>query len=154
AAFARASGPRPRLVRRTRRPAMIKPTYLAAFAAVAAVPLALGAHEVLAQGLTRTIQLDWSFGPDRDQDEAPQLRFARRGMQASIDHQEAPAVVEQLIAALQGGEGSEVAFALAREAGALACSGRVTGRETAAGTCRFDPSEAFVAELARHDIAP
>jgi hypothetical protein len=50
--------------------------------------------------------------------------------------------------------GQEVGFSLTREAGVVACTGRVTAPGRAAGVCRFDPDLRFVRELASRDLQP
>ncbi|MGX7894645.1 hypothetical protein [Tsuneonella sp. HG222] len=50
--------------------------------------------------------------------------------------------------------GASISFAVAREAGTLACHGTVTAPQRASGTCRLDPDQGFAARFEAKGIAP
>jgi hypothetical protein len=100
-------------------------------------------------------RIDWTYGAETFQGTpAPQLRFSHKGSMSSFGADEVPEIVGEFAAASLASPGEAVSFALAREAGALACTGRVTEPGRAAGTCRFDPDEHYIAELARRGLFP
>lgn len=100
-------------------------------------------------------RIDWTYGADTSHGtHAPQLRFSHEGSMSSFGTDKVPEIASELAATSLASPGEAVSFSLAREAGALACTGRVLGAGRAAGTCRFDPNERYVAELARRDLFP
>ena len=97
--------------------------------------------------------IEWRYraasGPRSD----PSLRLEREGMNSSLDPEDLPEVMAALAASAEHpGEGA--AFSVVREAGALACAGRVSAIGSAAGKCRFDPDEGFLAALAARGLHP
>ena len=99
--------------------------------------------------------IEWSYATRaRDEEGRPYLRFARDGMNSAMGAENLPEAADALAAVSSASGGEPVAFAVTREAGVLACSGRVTGRGRAAGTCRFDPDADFVAALAAKGLVP
>lgn len=92
----------------------------------------------------------WSYRSDAE----PQLQVVHEGMNASFDASELPEVMAVLAAASPRSPGEAVSFSVAREAGALACTGRRDADGDAAGTCRFDPNEDFAAKLTARGLAP
>ena len=121
------------------------------------LPLAL-----LALGVTGTLihaagpstgpidDIEWSYRADPE----PRLQITRKGMNSTFDASELPEIMETLAAASPRSPGEAVSFSLAREAGALACSGRTTGDGDAEGTCRFDATESYLAALAERRLRP
>jgi hypothetical protein len=94
--------------------------------------------------------IEWSYaGGDN-----PRVRLTHDGMNSTIDADELPSVAGGLAAVSSPNPGEPVSFDLAREAGSLVCTGEWTANGKARGTCRFDPSEAFVAELAARGLRP
>jgi hypothetical protein len=75
-------------------------------------------------------------------------------MNSTFDASDLPEIMESLAAASSRSPGEAVSFDLAREAGALACTGRVDGDGDADGTCRFDPHEGYVADLTARGLRP
>ncbi|HYC82606.1 MAG TPA: hypothetical protein VEB68_08055 [Croceibacterium sp.] len=119
--------------------------------------LALGVTGTLIHAATPALaalgpvaDIEWSYRAAPE----PHLRVIHDGMNSTFDADELPEVMDALAAASPRSPGEAVSFSLAREAGALACSGVATGRTTAAGTCRFDPSGAFVAGLTERGLRP
>jgi len=133
---------------------MLRPTAIAAVALSAAIATLACARDRPSAGPADTIDdIEWSYraasGPHGD----PMLRLEREGMNASFDAQDLPEIMAAL-AASSGRSGEGAAFSVVREAGALACAGRVTALGTAQGTCRFDPDEGFLAALAARGLHP
>jgi hypothetical protein len=93
--------------------------------------------------------IEWSYLGD----DGGRLQFEREGMTVTLGADQLPEAVAALTAMAAPARGSPVAFALVREAGALACAGNVTERG-AGGTCRFDPDEGFVSALAARGLVP
>ncbi|HTM94569.1 MAG TPA: hypothetical protein VL100_01945 [Croceibacterium sp.] len=93
--------------------------------------------------------IEWSYaGGDN-----PRVRLTHDGMNSTMDTNDLPRVADGLATA-SSSPGEAVSFNLAREAGALACTGAWGTNGKARGTCRFDPSEAFVGELAARGLRP
>ena len=93
--------------------------------------------------------IEWSYaGGDN-----PHVRLTHDGMNSTMDTDDLPRVADGL-AATSSNPGEAVSFDLAREAGALACTGEWAAQGTAHGTCRFDPDQAFVAALAGRGLRP
>lgn len=124
-----------------------------------ALPLA-----ILALGLTGTLihaaapaphpihaieGIEWTYDPD---DEG-RIELRHDHMNSTFDASELPEVADQLAAASSSSPGEAVTFALVREAGALACTGKRTA-SGARGTCRFDPTESYVAALSERGLRP
>jgi hypothetical protein len=96
--------------------------------------------------------IEWSYATRaRDDRGEPYLRFEREGMSTTMSVDGLPEAQAALASATPG---QPVSFAVAREAGALACTGRVAAPGRAGGTCRFDPDHSFVAALAAHGLVP
>jgi hypothetical protein len=83
-----------------------------------------------------------------------QVRFTHDGMNTSFGSDEAPLIMGEQATASLNSPGEAVSFAVVREAGTLACTGRVESAGRASGTCRFDPDERFTAELTRRGLPP
>jgi len=99
--------------------------------------------------------ISWTYDDESDPGGSSwQLRFKHDRSNSSIDSDGAADVRQVIDTIARAAPGQAVSFSLAREAGTLACSGRARGEGEAGGTCRFDPNNAFAAELARRDIAP
>lgn len=94
--------------------------------------------------------IEWHYRGGSD----PQLQLVHEGMNASLNSNEVPEIMAVLAAASSRSPGEAVSFGLVREAGALACAGRADGDGGAEGACRFDPSEAYVAELTAQGLRP
>lgn len=100
-------------------------------------------------------RIDWTYGAESSGEKSHnQLRFSHEGSTSSFGSDDAPEIAGELAAASLASPGEAVSFALVREAGALACTGRVVEAGRAAGTCRFDPDEGYIAELARRGLVP
>lgn len=100
-------------------------------------------------------RIAWTYGAQNsDGAAATQLRFSHEGSISSFEAGDVPEILGKLAAASLASPGEAVSFNLAREAGALACTGHVTEAGPAAGTCRFDPDEHFVADLGRRGLFP
>ena len=99
--------------------------------------------------------IEWSYAVQaRDDGEEPYLRFNRHGMNTMMGADDLPEAAAALAMVSSAAPGAPVSFALTREAGVIACTGTVTERGRAGGTCRFDPDRGFVAALAARDLAP
>jgi hypothetical protein len=139
---------------------MIRLPLLAALTLLTAAPsMPQSPTQTAAQAPVRSYpaiqRIDWTYGTDTSHGaSATQLRFSHKGSMSSFGADEVPEIVGELAAASLASPGEAVSFALAREAGALACTGRATEPGRAAGTCRFDPDERYVAELARRGLVP
>src|SRR5205085_4312612 len=103
--------------------------------------------------LGRSNQIDWVYGPGDEAGEEVRIHFFRRGMQSSLDTNEAPDALNIVSRQASGSPGDAVSFSVVREPGALICSGSVTETGRAAGTCRFDPDDGFVRALAARNVA-
>lgn len=95
-------------------------------------------------------EIAWRFGGDRGG--ASTLRFSRQDLSIGLDADDAPQIIEALGAATRAPTDRPIAFSLSREAGALACTGRVVDAGAAKGTCTFDPDERFARALAERDL--
>jgi hypothetical protein len=96
-------------------------------------------------------QIAWTY---ETADAATRLKFSHGGSTSSFDAGQVPEIAGALAAASLAEPGAALSFSLAREPGALACTGQVKEPGRAAGTCRFDPDERYVAELARRGLLP
>src|SRR6187551_3488089 len=99
--------------------------------------------------------IEWSYaiGADGDQGES-HLQFERDGMNTTMGADNLPEATAALARVSSAAAGEPVSFGLMREAGAIACTGRVTGHGRADGTCRFDPDQGFVEALAARGLVP
>ncbi|HEY6817728.1 MAG TPA: hypothetical protein VI168_19520 [Croceibacterium sp.] len=96
----------------------------------------------------------WSYRPAADAQSRPLLELKRAGMTSMFDPNDLPDVMREL-AAVPPDQGAATGFRLVREAGTLVCTGRATGAgHAAAGTCRFDPDQRFLAALAERGLSP
>ena len=95
----------------------------------------------------------WSYRAASGPESKAVLRFTRDDMSSTFDPSDLPEIMDALAASPDTPSG-DISFSLAREAGALACAGRTTAQGRAAGTCRFDPDERFIAGLAARDLHP
>lgn len=99
--------------------------------------------------------IEWSYAAQaRDGDGKPYLRFERDRMNTTLGADDLPDVAAALAGVSSAASGTLVSFAVAREAGALACTGSVTEPGRARGTCRFDPDARYVAALAARGLTP
>jgi hypothetical protein len=99
--------------------------------------------------------IEWSYASRaRDEDGDAFLRLQRDGMNTTMGADNLPVLAEALAPVSAGKPGDPISFELAREAGVLACTGTVTVRGRAAGTCRFEADQRFVAELAARGLYP
>ena len=132
---------------------MIRLTPLAIAGTLAATGLTaqVGAR---AQQAVSSDQIHWSYRSHARGIDKPQLRFEHGEMDTSIDAEETPDVFADLARTTAGGADLPVSFSLAREAGLLTCTGRSDEDADAAGSCRFDPNEAFIAALAARKLTP
>jgi hypothetical protein len=97
----------------------------------------------------------WAYQDEAAADgSARRLRFEHDGSNASVDSHGRPDVQQVIETIARAPAGQAVAFSLVREAGTLACTGRVEAGGQGSGTCRFDPNDGFGAGLARRGIAP
>jgi hypothetical protein len=130
---------------------MLRPILPLAVVALGITGTLLNAAPPSAQGATATMEgIEWSYRAGED----PQLRLQHEGMNSTFDTSELPEIMGMLAAASPRSPGEAVSFSLAREAGALACNGRTGADGDAEGTCRFDPSERYVADLTARGLAP
>jgi len=133
---------------------MFRTSFLAALTLLAASPT-LPAAEPPARSYAAIEQVGWTYGDEAYPGGTTRLvRFTHDGGTSSLGESEATRIVGELAAASLARPGEAVAFTLARQAGSLACTGRVESRGRAAGTCRFDPDQGFAAELGRRGIVP
>jgi hypothetical protein len=136
---------------------MIRLPLLAALTLLTAAPSTPQTAAQLAEAPARSYpaieRIDWTYGAESGAP-ATQLRFSHESSTSSFGPDDMPEIMGELAAASLASPGEAVSFSLAREAGALACTGRATEPGHAAGTCRFDPDERYVAELARRDLFP
>jgi len=115
--------------------------------------LALGAAGTLIHAASPSAPIDdveWAYHGGGQ----PNLRLVHHGMNTTLNASDLPEVMEALAAASPRSPGEAVSFSLEREAGALACSGRTDADGDAEGTCRFDPSESYLADLAERGLRP
>ena len=99
--------------------------------------------------------LEWSYAAQaRDEGGSSYLRLTREGMNSTMGANHIPEVATALAVVAAGNAGDPVSFEVVREAGVIACTGAVTVRDRAGGTCRFDPDQRFVATLATHGLHP
>jgi hypothetical protein len=112
-------------------------------------------HEASARAYPALDDIHWSYRAEGASGElTDQLRFTRDGMNTSFGSDKAPLIMGERATASLNSPGEAVSFIVAREAGRLACTGRVESAGRAAGTCRFDPDMRFAAELARRGLPP
>jgi hypothetical protein len=133
---------------------MIRSTLLTALALLTAAPsLPQTATQPPARSAAQSYppieQIAWTYEPAGS---AAQLRFADGGSSWGLGLDDMPGIMRELATISTERSDAAVSFSLVREAGALACAGRVTERGRAAGTCRFDPDERYVAQLARRGL--
>lgn len=138
---------------------MIRTPFLAALMLFAAAPIlpqaaTLSAAESPPRSYAPIERIEWSYRAERARDESKQLRFSHKGMTTSFSSEEAAALMGELAAASLASPGEAVSFSAAREAGTLACTGRVEQAGSAAGTCRFDPDKRFTDALTRRGLPP
>ena len=99
--------------------------------------------------------LRWDYQPgSSNRFSEEHLRIARKGRSISFDENETRAILGDGAAASLNSPGEAVSFALARAAGALACTGKVERAGRASGTCRFDPDEGFIAAMTERGLPP
>jgi hypothetical protein len=138
---------------------MYRSITLATLALLAAAPTlsqtAPTAHQAAARSYRALDDIRWSY----DEEASPgrstnQLRLTRDGMNTSFGSDEARRLMGELATASLASPGEAVTFSVVREAGALACSGRVERQGHASGQCRFDPDERFTGALAQRGLPP
>lgn len=138
---------------------MIRTPILAALTLLSAAPVlppaaAISAVEAAPRHYSPIESLDWAYRDDGVPGRSKQLRFSHNGMTTSFSSDEAAGVMGELATASLASPGEAVTFSVVREAGALACSGRVEGAGNASGTCRFDPDERMTTALTRRGLPP
>lgn len=99
-------------------------------------------------------RIEWRLVPARKDGAEPRIEVSDGTMHSTLGVSNLPDAVGRLAAASPSSPGEAVSFSLVREAGAIGCVGRNGAHNTARGTCRFDPSEAYVAALARRGLRP
>lgn len=100
--------------------------------------------------------IEWSYGEKtRGGFDHGSLRFTRKGGQmSSYGESEAATILGEGFAASLVSPGEAVSFSMRREAGVMACGGKVVAVGKAAGSCRFDPDAGFAAALRQRGLAP
>jgi hypothetical protein len=138
---------------------MYRSITLATLALFAAAPTlsqtAQTAHQAAARAYRALDDIRWSY----DEESSPghstnQLRLTRDGMNTGFGSDEARRLMGELATASLASPGEAVSFTVVRDAGALACSGRVERQGHASGSCRFDPDERFIRALAGRGLPP
>jgi hypothetical protein len=133
---------------------MLRLPLIATAALTAAVATLTSAQDTpaAAPAIAPMADIEWSYATRaRDDHGEPYLRFEREGMNAMMGINDLP---EAEAALASTAPDQAVAFAAVREAGTLACAGRVTVPGRAGGTCRFDPDRSFVAALTARGLVP
>nr|WP_166177535.1 hypothetical protein [Altererythrobacter segetis] len=138
---------------------MIRTPILAALTLFAAAPIlpqaaTLSAAEAPPRAYAAINPIDWTYRDDDGASRTRQLRFSHNGMMTSFSPDEAAGIMGELATASLASPGEAVTFTLVREAGALACSGRVERAEAASGTCRFEPDKRFTDALTHRGLPP
>jgi hypothetical protein len=138
---------------------MIRTPMLAALMLFAAAPIlpqaaALSAAEAPPRTYAAIDPIDWTYRDGDEPGRTRQLRFSHNGMMTSFSPDEAAGIMGEFATASLTNPGEAVTFTLVREAGALACSGRVERTGSAAGTCRFEPDKRFTDALTRRGLPP
>jgi hypothetical protein len=139
---------------------MLRSITLAALTLLAASPTlpqsaASSAEQVAARSYPAIGDIHWVYHEAATLGRSTnQLRFTHDGMNTSFGSDEAPLIMGEHATASLNSPGEAVSFTVVREAGALACTGRVESVGRASGTCRFDPDARFAAGLARRGLPP
>jgi hypothetical protein len=138
---------------------MIRTPILTALALFVAAPImpqtaTLSAAEAPPRAYTAIDPIDWSYPVDDGPGRNSQLRFSHNGMMTSFSPEEASRIMGELATASLANPGEAVTFSFVREAGSLACRGRVERAGSAAGTCRFEPDKRFTDALSRRGLPP
>jgi hypothetical protein len=138
---------------------MIRTSILAALTLLAAAPIlppaaTLSAAETAPRTYAAIETIDWTYRDESVPGRSKQLRFSHNGMMTTFSPEEAAGIMGGLATASLASPGEAVTFTLAREAGALACSGRAERAGGASGTCRFDPDKRFTDALTRRGLPP
>ena len=138
---------------------MVRTPFLAVLTLFAAAPIlpqatALSAAEAPPRTYPAIDRIDWSYRDDEEPGRTKQLRFSHNGMVSSYSPDEAAGIMGELATASLASPGEAVTFTVVREAGALACSGRVERAGSASGACRFDPGKPFTDALSRRGLPP
>jgi hypothetical protein len=111
------------------------------------------ATEVASDRPIETIR--WTYDDERfPGGSTRQLRFLHDRSESSVEPVGDPDVQRIIDTIQHAAAGQPLSFGLSREAGALACTGEAGQDGRGAGTCRFNPSARFAAELSRRGIAP
>lgn len=136
---------------------MIRAPFLAVLTLFAAAPIlpqaaTLSAAETPPRTYAAIDPIDWRYR-DESGGTSP-LRFSHNGMMTSFSPAEASGIMGELATASLANPGEAVSFTVAREAGSLACRGRVGDAGSASGTCRFDPDKRFTDALTRRGLPP
>ena len=100
--------------------------------------------------------IEWSYGEStRVGHDRGALQFTRKdGQMSSYGEAEAATILGERFNASLIRPGEAVSFSTRREAGTLACAGKVVAVGKAAGSCRFDPDAGFAAALRQRGLAP
>jgi hypothetical protein len=138
---------------------MARTPILAALTLLAATPIlpqaaTLSAAEAPPRTYPAIDQVDWTYRDDDGPRRTSQLRFSHNGMMTSFSPDDAAGIMGELATASLASPGEAVTFTVVREAGALACGGRVERAGRAAGTCRFEPDKAFTDALSGRGLPP
>jgi hypothetical protein len=138
---------------------MVRTPFLAALTLFAAGPIlpqaaALSAADALPHAYAAIDPINWTYRDDDGPARNSQLRFSHNGMMTSFSPEEASRIMGELATASLANPGEAVTFSIVREAGSLACSGRVERTGSAAGTCRFNPYKRFTDALSRRGLPP
>jgi len=134
---------------------MIRPIATAALLAFAGLSSLPAAAPLTAKSYPAFDDIAWRYAPAGvNATTIDQLTFSRKGQQATHSASEAAELMGASAIVAMAQAGAPVSFTVVREAGALACTGRVEAPGRASGTCRFDPDARFTDALAERGIAP
>jgi len=100
--------------------------------------------------------IGWTYGNDGSPNgrSTSQLRFSHGDSDSSISLDGDPELQRIVGIVTQAAGGQALSFALRREAGTIACTGRGEGTGRGSGTCRFDPDPSFAAALIERGLPP
>jgi hypothetical protein len=138
---------------------MYRSITLATLALFAAAPTlsqtAPAGHPAAARSCRALDDIHWSYDEETSSGRSTNpLRLTRDGMNTGFGSDEARLLMGEHATASLASPGEAVTFSVVREAGALACSGRVERQGHASGHCRFDPDERFTTALAGRGLPP
>jgi len=149
-----------RLPALSRRTVVIRTPLLAALTLLVAAPsLPQPAGHSVAVGHSepyRAIEaIRWTYDDENSRNalSTRQLRFSHGHSNSSVSPDRDPEVQRIVATLAQAAPGRPLSFALTREAGTIACTGRAERGGGGSGTCRFDPDQSFAAALSDRGIA-